>query len=396
MERWLYGSVDGLPVLGVLPLSPAPMSDQTASSAFSRFARACGCLLLLASAAATPAFAQTAITGITVSASDPDGAGTTSSYGMTWDNKTYQITSFQTATATGYLGSTASNVYIRRNVNSDGDGTSYESGQDNNNYSSIWVAQTADNGTLLGTPKTTLNSVLLNNSTLMGADNVFSNGSTAATTSQANIERVDFRWSAAFNATTTSGFVVFDRGAAGAHDAFQIAVFTAWDNANDRPTGYIATKSITSANYGSNVDYDPTTAGVQSNIPNYRLVRFNNDTVNDGVDNFTINTSENATNQGIGGVFISFADLGISANTPVLGYSIMANDVVTTNLANLDNWNNTAVYLTNTNDTNGGIDLMAFNGQRWVVPEPSTYGLIFFSSLLSLTGVRRWLRARKV
>ena len=238
-----------------------------------------------------------------------------------------------------------------------------------------------------------METVLTSNNTLLGADNVFSNSAAPATTSAGNIERVDFYWSGGFTAVSSDGFAVFDRGAAGSHDSFRIAVFTGWDTINNKPTiysGNVVTPGA--ASYGaSNLDYDPLTAGTQANLANYNLFRYAN---GDNLTTLASSGAGGANTQGIGGVFISFADLGIPQGTMVYGYSVMAADVNSAALptmSNLVDWTNSTYYPTATADTNGGVDLMGFNGRR-LVPEPSTYGALLVGAAVGLLGWRRYRR----
>jgi hypothetical protein len=104
-------------------------------------------------------------------------------------------------------------------------------------------------------------------------------------------------------------------------------------------------------------------------------------------------------NQGIGGVVVSLADLGIAAGTTIYGYSLMGYDVDHGgNMANLVDWTNTTYYADDTTgDTGtGGIDLSAVNGVLYNrrVPEPSTYGAMFIGLSAAFFGWRRW-RARQ-
>ncbi len=333
--------------------------------------------------------AQTAITSWTVSNSD---AADSTAYSpiITFRNTTYNVTGITAGTAKT-IDSTASSVYIRRNTDSNANGTPNQSGVDNNNYSSVWDAQEgASTTTVSGTYQATLGDVLLmSNNTLLGADNLFSNSSTAATTASANIERVDFYWSGGFTAISSDGFAVFDRGVAGGHDPFRVAVFTGWDSINNKPITYSGNTVTTAAgNYGANLDYDPVTGGTQATIANYRIFRYNT-----GDDLSTLSANNSGSAQGLAGVFISFADLGIAQGTTVYGYSIMASDTTTT-IANLADWTNSTYYPTSTADANGGIDLMGFNGRRFV-PEPSAYGAMFLGLSSMVLGFRRWLQGRR-
>jgi hypothetical protein len=319
-------------------------------------------------ASANGLHAQTAISGWTLSTSDASDSTAYSSPTLTFRNTAYSITSFNTGSQSFSLGTTASAAYVRRNTSS---------AYDNNDYTSTWVAQAGSSTTLLGSYQSSLSGVLLNNSTAMGADNVFTNSNNPAQLDAGNIERIDFLFSGGLVVNSAEGLTIFDRGAAGAHDSVKIAVFTGWTTSGvDRPTTYAGNVvTIDAADYGANLDWDPTTAGVQDTI-NYNRLRFDN---GDSLTASAFNGNEVAAagTQGVAGAFVSFASLGIASGTTIYGYSIMSSDT-TTSIGNLADWTNAAYYPTNTADSAGGIDLMAFNGRiARPVPEPSTYGAIF-------------------
>jgi hypothetical protein len=204
-----------------------------------------------------------------------------------------------------------------------------------------------------------------------------------------NIERIDYYWAGGFSAVLTDGFAVFERGAANAHDGFKIAAITGWDTGTNLATYSGNIVNVTNATFGTtNLDWDPTTAGTQQTFANFNILRFNNTG-----DNLTpLNLNNTGVNQGVDGVFISLADLGLTAGTTVYGYSILAPDFTGT-AADVANWNNATYYPTNSPDTSGSIDIMAFGGRR-IVPEPSTYGAMLLGLGSILLSYRRWSQNR--
>lgn len=320
-------------------------------------------------------FGQTAITAWTLSNSN---AADTTAYTPTigFQNQTNAIVNI-TAGSTKTIDSTASSTFVRRNTTAG-----------NNNRSAVWEVQGTSTTNLRGTDVSgqTLTAALSGNNALMGVNDVFSNGSSE--NFESNIERLDFYWAGGFTTVSDQGFAVFDRGTAGltGHDTFQIAVFTGWNTTTNTPTTYAGTVvEADQADYGANnLDWDPTTGGAQTTFANYRILRFNN---GDNLTPLDVNDSGN-TNQGIAGVYISFADLQIPDGTTIYGYSLMARDVTNT-LANLVDWNNTTHYKTDTPDVGtGSIDLLSLNGRRFV-PEPATYGAILLFFMIAAVAIRR-------
>ena len=320
---------------------------------------------------ASAAHAQIAISGINTTtnlAGTPSTESGSNPAVMTFQNDVRSINQF-TAGATNYsIYSTANSVAIRRDAA-------------NSTNSSTWVTS-VNATTVMGTQQNTYGAQLLDNNILQGADNVFSNGNAV---SQGNIERIDFLWTAGVTVQSNDGFAVLDRGLAGAHDAFQVAAITSLGSGIGSPLTWTFGNvlQLTSANYGSNLDLDNN--GSVDTI-NYQLMRYN---AGDNISSYTAAT-ETGT-QGLAGIFIRFADLGIASNTTIYGYAIMGSDV-TTNSANLADWSNATFYPTSTADANGGIDLAAFNGRISRVPEPATYGAIFIGLTAVFSGWRRHRR----
>ena len=328
--------------------------------------------------------AQTAITDWSLSFTD---ANHSNDEGIRFENQTYAVTGFSTGSTLFTLSTSASAAYVRRNYDSNGNGTINQSGVDNNNRTSAWNTQYAGQDNVTGSNPTTLSGMLLNNNAIMGSDNLFTNGNDASVKNTGNVERVDFYFGATV-VNAMDGITVFDRGLAGGHDNVKIAVFTSWAGApfGAMPTGYSGNVvTLTAASYGSNLDVNPSVAGVQDTL-NYSLFRYNN-----GDNLSALDEAVETGTQGIAGAFISFANLGIATGTTIYGYSIMGADV-TTNVANLANWNNATYYPTGTSDANGGIDLMSFNGRiSRPVPEPSTYGALLLGGCVGVWMFRRRL-----
>ena len=334
--------------------------------------------------------AQTAITDWSLSFTD---GSPSNDEGIKFENQTYAITGFSTGSTAFTLSTSASAAFVRRNHDSSGNGTNNQSGVDNNNRTSTWNSQYSGQDNVVGSNPTTLSGILLNNNAIMGADNLFTNGNNASVESVGNVERVDFYFGATV-VNAMDGITVFDRGYAGAHDNVKIAVFTSWSGGpfgSLQPTAYSGNVvTLTAANYGANLDVNPFTAGIQDEL-SYSIFRYNN-----GDNLSTLDEAIEVSTQGVAGAFVSFANLGIATGTTIYGYSIMAADV-TTNVANLANWNNATYYPTGTSDANGGIDLMSFNGRiSRPVPEPSTYGALLLGGCVGVWMIRRRLPKSRV
>lgn len=314
----------------------------------------------------TGSFGQTAITAWTLGSSD---AANTTAYSptTTFQNSVFNVTSF-TAGTTKTVDSSATSTFIRR------------SGAGGN--SNLWMVQNGAIDNLRGiNPSTgTLADVLSGNNVLQGGNDLFVNTGGSPTTVNTNVERVDFAWAGGFTTVSDQGFAVFDRGS---NDGFQIAVITGWNSSTNAPTAYGATKEVAATSYGANLAADWVAGGGTETTFTATALRFTSDT--------TLSTlsSSQSVGGGLGGVFVSFADLGIADGTTIYGYSIMATDVTNT-LADLVDWTNASFYPTNTPDSAvGSIDLAGFNGRRFV-PEPATYGaLLLFLSVAAVALHRR-------
>jgi hypothetical protein len=180
----------------------------------------------------------------------------------------------------------------------------------------------------------------------VGIDNNFQN---ATTTNNNNVERVDVLLPGGVSATdvTKAGFVVFDRGAGGGHDSFYIAAVKTLD-ASGNPSAYYNAVSVTPAEYGSNV----------GGAVNHLVLR-----ENPGDGHLLI--MNNTANQNRDGVLLRFADLGVTNNTIIYGYSLFGDDVKVSPATNLVNYTNATNFPTASDYANGGLDQVAVTG-LWV------------------------------
>jgi hypothetical protein len=174
-----------------------------------------------------------------------------------------------------------------------------------------------------------------------GSDNVFNNDPNSDQTSN-NIERVDFVTidAVASNYTNLAGFLIAERGG---NDPFKIAAITGID-ANGNPTSFGSVLAVNTSSYGS----------IISSAATYVMRK-------DAADN-VLRPFSQVTTQGIRSVFISFSNLGITANQKIYGYSLMAADVTATTSAQLLNFSNSTYFPRTTTTANGGMDLASAPG----------------------------------
>jgi Secretion system C-terminal sorting domain len=174
-----------------------------------------------------------------------------------------------------------------------------------------------------------------------GTDNFFDNTSSNSN----NVERLDWILSAGYSTPQPSkiGFLVVERGADNAHDAFCIAAITSLD-VNGDPATYGSIKRVATNQFGN----------IATSTLSYRILKGASGT----------NLADAGSNsQARGGVSVSLSDLGIAANTTIYGYSLFANDLPTTATpADLVNYNNVTNFPITTGGTPGGIDLIAVTG----------------------------------
>ena len=201
--------------------------------------------------------------------------------------------------------------------------------------------------------ETVLSAGMLN----QGTDNIFTNAANGDGNNN-NIERVDILFAGGLNTAspTEAGFAIFDRGADYQHDPFRIAAITSLD-ANGDPASFGAVKICIAGN-GSNNNgswgHPAVTANGNKQFAAYVMRK-------DAADPYLRVSSD--VNQEIGGVFFSFADLGIAGGQPLYGYALLGPDgTANPSSAQLLNLNNAAIYPTQTTEAQGGgLDLVAVN-----------------------------------
>lgn len=196
---------------------------------------------------------------------------------------------------------------------------------------------------------------LNNNYINQGTDNIFTNTDNGDGNNN-NIERVDILFPSGLSSsnTTDAGFAIFDRGTNNGHDGFRIVAVTSL-NANGDPASFGSVKTITKGNGNNNGSWGhPTPANGNQTLSFYVMRKEGSES--------QLRASAAVNGQQIGGVFFSFADLGIAPGQIIYGYSVLAADGMSNpTSAQLLNINNTAVYPTNTTENSGGLDMMAVN-----------------------------------
>lgn len=235
----------------------------------------------------------------------------------------------------------------------------------NSSRNVIWARQNGSATSVEGPIPTTEQATLGANNLYQGTDNLFTNtGNNQG--NQANIERVDFLYNTAFQASANRAFVVLERGVSNAHDSFKIAAVTAV-NGSGTPTAYGALISVTNwgttslGTFASTVmrtDNTATTPYIQSDIT--------------------------PATQSLGGVLITMDTL-VAAGTPIYGYSLFGFDVNTTSYS----LTNPSGFSRSTAQTNGGLDMVAANvGYLAEVPESGSFVLLG-AGLVGLVAMRR-------
>ncbi len=332
--------------------------------------------------AAVSIHAQTAVTDITYG-SLVDNTNQTQG-GLTYRNEDRQVNTVTTGLGDyRFDGPLASNVYFRRNTDSSGNGTPNQSGVDNPNNSTL-IYQADGSNRSYGDYQPSLEQVFLDGNLFTGIRNPFGNGASSSTNS--NIERIDFYFSGGYTVQDNDALVFFDVENTGNFgDGFRVAAYTGVDGANT-PTTYANTGLLVAADsFGGPID-NPNGGSTAT----YRRSTFTN---GDNLSGTASDTASASTLQLVG-ILISFADLGISAGTTIYGYSLMAGDTTPSTAGNLVDWNNTTYYPTNTDPAGyGNMDFMGFGAQiSRPVPEPSTYGAIFVGLSAAFFGWRRHRR----
>jgi LruC domain-containing protein len=187
-----------------------------------------------------------------------------------------------------------------------------------------------------------------NTNLLRGSDNLFANTGDGNGNIN-NIERMDvvINSGLALLSASAQGFSIMERGGINQHDSFVVAVITAIDGAGN-PTAYSNLLRLNSTNYG-NINV----------IPNQTSVVLRRDN-NVG----ELKGSTNLSGQGIGGVFFSFADFGLTDGETVYGYSVAGADFPSSGgPAEFIDYTNADYFPLNTSGNGaGGIDMIALTG----------------------------------
>lgn len=222
------------------------------------------------------------------------------------------------------------------------------------NRSLLWVEKnnvtggSANKITVVPQYNDNMESVFNGNSLNQGTDNLFANQGDGNGNNN-NIERLDVIFAGGVISTYNNkvGFALFERGADNEHDPFVIAAVTSIDQ-NGNPTGYANPIRVNTGNWGN----------IPSSATDYYVVRRNPATES----NLRMSTSGK---QNIGGVFITFKDLGIATGVKIYGYSVIGYDLpARATAANLVDYTDNTYFPTNTSaaTSQGGIDLIALTG----------------------------------
>ena len=329
--------------------------------------------------------AQTAVTDITYG-SLTDSRNRTYG-GISYLNRDRVVSTVDTALGEYYFGGpTASDVYFRRNTDSNANGTPNQSSDNPNNSTIIYQVDGSNRN--YGDYNSNLEQMFLDGNLYAGLRNPFGNGAGTATNS--NIERIDFYFSGGYTVQENDALVFFDVENIGNFgDGFRIAAYTEVGSVNgfsNAPTAYANTGLLVAPDsFGGPID-NPQLASSGS----YRRATFTN---GDSLSGTASSVASAGTLQLVG-ILISFADLGISAGSTIYGYSLMAGDTAPTTAASLVNWDNATYYPTDTDPAGyGNMDFMGFGAQiSRPVPEPAAYG----AGLVGLTAVLlAWRRRRR-
>jgi hypothetical protein len=323
--------------------------------------------------------------------------------GITYLNKYLTVDTFTTAGGTYFAQSSAvqaDHVYIRRNTTTE------------SNAFGVMSTRSGSNTIVHGSYYATAEAMLLSGNILNTTADTFTNINTE-TGRQSNVERIDFVWSSGYTVLAGDVLSIFNVDPATAQDDFRIAVFTSLGTVNgvvNSPTAYATTGLLVNIGGGATgdgtdpgtaADYGPLlpvtyptgsgTGSTTSTTSTWNILDYTNGDNLSGTGTFVFQSAS----QGIGGAAIKLSDLGILTGQTIFGYSIMAPDVIPTVASDLVNWQNAAVYLTDTDTPEGTADFSTFGG-RFIrpIPEPSTYGAIFLGAGLVAYGLRRRLDRR--
>lgn len=307
---------------------------------------------------------------------------------LTYLNQSTPVEYVSTATGTYSInGALANSVTIRRNV-SDG----------NANSANVYYAYTSgSNGSAtvsgVGDSNPTMSEVMLSGDLSQGLRNPFANGSSST---DSNIERIDFFFAGGYTVKEDDAIVLFDLENFGDHgDGFRIAAFTSVGTVNgssNAPTAYANSGLLVNSN--SMGDAISTPDGSNSRYLLSTTTNGDSLSSNQSLTTLDYNSGTAGSNDlYLVGILIRFTDLGLSVGQTIYGYSLMAGDVTATTSSDLVNWNNSNVYLTNTDSSTwGNVDFAGFGAQiARPVPEAQFYGFSVVAVLLALQLARKHL-----
>ncbi|MBN8850446.1 MAG: hypothetical protein BGO55_31955 [Sphingobacteriales bacterium 50-39] len=286
------------------------------------------------------------------------GSCSVTSYTYTFSNGTsnqYKLNSFNANGSTYLVAPAASSIVKLRRVNN---------AQVTGPRNLVYMETTASSATACPSPATlnfkppyidTMENLLAAGMLNQGTDNIFTNTGNGDG-DQNNVERVDVIFPTGLNTASPSqaGFAILDRGNNYQHDPFRIVAITSLD-AQGNPSGFGSVKICVAGNGSNNGSWGhPTTANGNKQFACYVMRK-------DAGDQYLLASSN--VNQEIGGVFYSFADLGITSGQSLYGYALLGPDgIASPTSAQLLDLSNTSVYPTNTTEAaGGGLDLVAVN-----------------------------------
>ena len=251
----------------------------------------------------------------------------------------------------GTAGAGADDVFIRRNT-AISDGVANVAGQ-----GVMFASASGGSATVLGTYTASLEEQLLEGNVLNATFDTFAN-TTSGTGIGHNIERIDFVWTNGYTVIGDEVLIVFNYDPINAQDDFRIAVFTGIDGSTNKlPTAYANSGVlVTGTNYPDKL---PLPSGnTTTPTTGFRT------TPADDLSGTALNRVDTGTN-GIGGVAISLATLGISAGQTIFGYSLLSGDTNAASAANLLDFTNSTLYPTSTPnaDQSGTTDFSTFGGR---------------------------------
>ena len=161
-----------------------------------------------------------------------------------------------------------------------------------------------------GSTLTDMKTVLLGRSLNFGTDNIFANN---GGTNSNNVERLDYIYKTGISVTGTSinelGFVILERGG---NDGVKIAPILAVDS-NFDPTIFGTLVTINGGDWGpSGISYPAVVFRRDPGEVDYR-------------------PSADLGTQNVGGVLVTFAELGIASGQTIYGYALFPEDVTDSN-----------------------------------------------------------------